>query len=161
MITLQKYLLVGCCFLALAGPGPANTPAQTNSITRPRMLIGERDPLTGYKILRARYDTGARPADDIDGWALTYLLTGDETFARRAVQKIKENHTPDQVGSRTYPEFVKWSLAFDWLYNYPGFDNALKDRVAAELLRAAEKMMQDQSLKEVQLAMYHNYTVRY
>jgi heparin/heparan-sulfate lyase len=125
------------------------------------MLIGERDPLTGYKVLRARYDAGARPPDDIDGWALTYLIMGDETYARRAVQKIRESHTPELVGSRTYPEYVKWSLAFDWLYNYPGFDNALKDRVASELLHAAEKMLDDQSLKTVELAMYHNYTVRY
>src|SRR5205085_5667028 len=132
-----------------------------SNIRRPRMLIGERDPLTGYNVLRARYDAGARPPDDIDGWALSYLLTGDETFAKRALQKIRETHTPDQVGSRTYPEFVKWSLAFDWLYNYAGFDNQLKDRVAAELLHAAEKMLDDQSLKQVQLAMYHNYTVRY
>jgi hypothetical protein len=134
---------------------------ETNSLTHPRMLIGEHDPLTGFKVLRARYDTGARPPDDIDGWAITYLLTGDETFAKRAVQKMRETHTPEQVGSRTYPEYVKWSLAFDWLYNYPGFDNELKDRVATELLQAAEKMLGDQSLKEVQLAMYHNYTVRY
>jgi heparin/heparan-sulfate lyase len=131
------------------------------SVTHPRMLIGEHDPLTGFKTLRARYEAGARPPDDIDGWALSYLLTGDETFAKRAVQKMRETHTPEQVGSRTYPEYVKWSLAFDWLYNYAGFDDALKDRVAKELLQAAEKMLQDQSLKEVQLAMYHNYTVRY
>ena len=125
------------------------------------MLIGERDPLTGYNVLRARYAAGARAPDDIDGWALTYLITGDETFAKRAVQKIRETHPPELVGSRTYPEFVKWSLAFDWLYNYPGFDGPLKDRVAAELLHAAQKMMEDQSLKDVQLAMYHNYPVRY
>ena len=55
------------------------TCAQT--ITHPRMLIAEHDPLTGFKILRARYDAGARPSDDMDGWALSYLLTGDETFA--------------------------------------------------------------------------------
>ena len=66
----------------------------------------------------------------MDGWALSYLLTGDETFAKRAVQKMRETHTPEQVGSRTYPEYVKWSLTFDWLYNYPGFENELKDRVA-------------------------------
>src|ERR1044072_5677448 len=59
-------------------------------ITRPRMLIGESDPLTGFKILRARYDGGARPPDDMDGWALSYLLTGDETFAKRAVHKMPE-----------------------------------------------------------------------
>src|ERR1043165_9623340 len=132
-----------------------------HSLVHPRMLIGENDPLTGFKTLRARYDAGARPPDDMDGWALTYLLTGDQSFAKRALQKLRDNHPPEQVGSRTYPEYVKWSLTFDWLYNYPDFDNQLKDRVAAELLHAAEKMLQDQSLKEVQLAMYHNYTVRY
>src|SRR6185503_3515107 len=161
MIQAKKYPLVFGCLLLLAQGALSQSSPQTNSITHPRMLIGERDPLTGYKILKARYDAGARPSDDIDGWALTYLLTGDEAFAKRAVQKIKETHTPDLVGSRTYPEFVKWSLAFDWLYNYPGFDPQLKDRVAGELLRAAEKMMADQSLKDVQLAMYHNYPVRY
>jgi hypothetical protein len=160
MLNLKKLIIVACC-LILWATSESVAIAQTNSITHPRMLIGERDPLTGYKILRTRYDAGARPPDDIDGWALTYLLTGDETFAKRAVQKIRETHTPDQVGSRTYPEYVKWSLAFDWLYNYPGFDNELKDRVAAELVRAAEKMLEDQSLKAVELAMYHNYTVRY
>ena len=162
-VSLRETKLLVLAFLLIISAAftPAIEAQSPSSINRPRMLIGERDPLTGYKILRARYDAGARPSDDIDGWALTYLLTGDETFAKRAVQKIRETHTPDLVGSRTYPEFVKWSLAFDWLYNYPGFDPQLKDRVAGELLRAAEKMMADQSLKDVQLAMYHNYPVRY
>jgi len=125
------------------------------------MLIGEHDPLTGFAVLRARYSAGARPPDAIDGWALTYLLTNDEAYAKKAVEEIARTHPPELVGSRTYPEYVKWSLAFDWLYNYPGFDTQLKDRVAAELLKAAEQMLADQSLKEVQLAMYHNYPVRY
>jgi heparin/heparan-sulfate lyase len=125
------------------------------------MLIGERDALTGFTILRARYASGTRPSDDIAGWALTYLINNDESFAKRAVQEMRATHPPGQVGSRTYPEYVKWSLAFDWLYNYPGFDIQLKDRIAAELLKAAEQMMADQSLKDVQLAMYHNYPVRY
>src|SRR6185503_4540128 len=155
MLTLTRIFLVACCVFL----GAPLTCAQT--VTHPRMLIGENDPLTGFKALRARYEAGARPPDDMDGWALSYLITGDDTFAKRAVQKIRETHTPELVGSRTYPEYVKWSLTFDWLYNYPGFDNELKDRVAAELLHAAEKMLQDQSLKEVQLAMYHNYPVRY
>ena len=134
---------------------------QISSVKHPRMLIGENDPLTGFKVLRARYDAGLRPPDDMDGWALTYLITGDETFAKRALEKIRSTHTPELVGSRTYPEYVKWSLTFDWLYNYPGFDNALKDRVAGELLHAAEKMLQDQGVKDAELASFHNYTVRY
>jgi len=136
--------------------------AQSNSnISRPRMLIRERDPLTGFSVLRARLAAGAHPSDAIDGWALSYLLTRDESFAQKAIEEMRRSHPPELVGSRTYPEYVKWSLAFDWLYNYPGFDAQLKDRVALELLKAAAKMMEDQSLKEVQLAMYHNYPVRY
>ena len=141
---------------------PHRTQAQPGSrIVRPRMLIGEHDPLTGFNVLRARYAAGARPSESIDGWALTYLLTRDESFAKKAVEEMSRTHPPELVGSRTYPEYVKWSLAFDWLYNYPGFVPQLKDRVALELLKAAEQMMEDQSLKEVQLAMYHNYPVRY
>src|SRR6266571_4774528 len=123
-----RLTLAVCLALAsVAGSHPAC--AQTGSrIIRPRMLIGEHDPLTGFTVLRARYAVGARPSDDIAGWALTYLLTGDESFARRAVEEVRRTHPPEQVGSRTYPDYVKWSLAFDWLYNYAGFDTPLKDR---------------------------------
>ncbi len=165
MLSWQKVstgVIIAVCLVIMGGTASYNIQAQSGaSVIRPRMLIGERDPLTGFTTLRARYATGARPADDIAGWALTYLLNGDESFAKRAVQEMRDRHPPELVGSRTYPEYVKWSLAFDWLYNYPGFDAQLKDRIAAELLKAAEQMMADQSLKEVQLAMYHNYPVRY
>jgi hypothetical protein len=165
MLSLQKLstgLVIAVCVVIMGVTSAHNTAAQPGvSVIRPRMLIGEHDPLTGFTALRARYASGARPSDDIAGWALTYLLNGDESFAKRAVQEMRDTHPPPLVGSRTYPEYVKWSLAFDWLYNYPGLDPQLKDRIAAELLKAAEQMMADQSLKEVQLAMYHNYPVRY
>jgi len=149
-------------FLALNVVGPCQAQAQpTSKIVRPRMLIGEHDALTGFTILRARYAAGARPSDDIAGWALSYLLTGDDSFARRALEEMRRAHPLEQVGSRTYPDYVKWSLAFDWLYNYAGFDTPLKDRIGLELLKAAERMMADQSLKDTHLAMYHNYPVRY
>ncbi|HZB44171.1 MAG TPA: heparinase II/III family protein, partial [Pyrinomonadaceae bacterium] len=162
-LTLSSFLFLSGAAgarVARAQAAPGQT-RQTAAVVRPRMLVGERDPLTGFHVLRARYDAGARPPDDLAGWALTYLLKGDESFARRAVEEMRRARTPERVGSRTYPEFVKWSLAFDWLYNYPGFDAALKDRVAGELVRAAAQMLQDQSLRDPQLSMYHNYTVRY
>jgi len=170
VVTRRKLLpaiTVAIVFVMATSIGSLGAHAQPVSrvnasrINRPRMLIGEHDPLTGFNVLRARYAAGARASDAIDGWALTYLLTRDESFAKKAVEAMRRTHPPELVGSRTYPEYVKWSLAFDWLYNYPDFDAQLKDRVALELLKAAEKMMEDQSLKEVQLAMYHNYPVRY
>jgi hypothetical protein len=156
-------LTLSSSILLCGAPRAQSAPAQERqaTIVRPRMLVGERDPLTGFQILRARHDAGARPPDDMAGWALTYLLKGDESFARRAVEEMRRTRTPERVGSRTYPEFVKWSLAFDWLYNYTGFDAALKDRVAGELVKAAGQMLQDQSLRDPRLSMYHNYTVRY
>src|SRR6476659_846963 len=165
MFSRQKILagvIVAVCLVIVPGTYSGSAQAQSTArVVRPRMLIGERDPLTGFTALRARYAAGARPSDDIAGWALTYLLNNDESFAKRAVQEMDKTHPPALVGSRTYPEYVKWSLAFDWLYNYPGFDDQLKDRIAVELFKAAEQMMLDQSLKDVQLAMYHNYPVRY
>ena len=148
------YLLVA--LLGLCAP----TNAQSQ-ITHPRMLIGKDDPFTGLQILRARYAAGMRPSDDLPGWALTYLVTGDESFARRAAGEMRRSHPPELVGSRTYMDYIRWSLAFDWLYDYQGFDVALKDRVAGELLKAAERMMQDPALAEPSLVSFHNYTVRY
>src|SRR3954466_2267978 len=129
--------------LACAARAQSDAPSK---VARPRMLVGERDPLTGIDALRARYRAGARPSDDLAGWALTYLLTGDESFARRAVEEMRRTHPPEKAGSRTYPDYVRWSLAFDWLYNYKGFDAALKDRVASELVKGAGAMLEDQSL---------------
>jgi len=140
-------------FCALAG-------AQSH-ISHPRMLIGKEDPFTGLQILRARYSAGMRPSDDLPGWGLTYLITGDESFARRAVDEMRRSHPPEQVGSRTYMDYIRWSLAFDWLYDYQGFDATLKDRVAGELFKAAERMMQDPALADPSLVAFHNYTVRY
>ena len=146
-----------------AGQAKPSSPQarEQSAVVRPRMLVGQRDPLTGFDTLRARYAAGARPSDDLAGWALTYLLTSDQKFARRAVEEMRRTRPPERAGSRTYPDYVRWSLAFDWLYNYPGFDSDLKDRVAGELLKAAEQMLQDQSVRDPELAMYHNYPVRY
>jgi hypothetical protein len=130
-------------------------------VARPRLLIGKDDPFTGLTILRARYAAGMRPSDDIAGWALTYLITSDDSFAHRAIDEMRRTHPPEKVGSRTYMDYVRWSLAFDWLYDYQGFDDALKDRIANELLSAAERMFQDNSLEQPSLVSYHNYVARF
>jgi hypothetical protein len=155
-ICSSSFFLICALLLLLATPVSAQ-----QQITRPRLLIGKDDPFTGFTILRARYAAGMRPSDDIAGWALTYLITGDDSFAQRAIDEMRRTHPPDKVGSRTYMDYVRWSLAFDWLYNYKNFDGALKDRIAGELLNAAERMLQDNSLEDPSLASYHNYVTRF
>ena len=62
--------------------------------------------------------------------------------------------------SRPYLDYVKRSLAFDWLYGCPLFDGALKDEVAKELVGGAEQILKGQALADPASASYHNHTVR-
>ena len=67
-----------------------------------------------------------------------YLLTGDEAFARRAVDEMRARPScPRKGGSSLYIDYMSRALAFDWLYGFAGFDAALKDRVAGELVDGA------------------------
>jgi len=154
-ISLIRFVAVWILLL-----GSAMACAQ-QQVMRPRLLVGKDDPFTGLTTLRARYAAGMRPSDDIAGWALTYLITGDDSLARRAIDEMRRTHPPEKVGSRTYMDYIRWSLAFDWLYNYKDFEGALKDRIAGELLNAAERMFQDNSLAEPSLVSYHNYVARF
>ena len=54
---------------------------------------------------------------------------------------------PGSRGSSRYVRYLNRSLAFDWLYGYPGFDAALKDAVAADLVAGAEQMLALPSLE--------------
>ncbi len=127
---------------------------------RPRLLVAPRDAFSGLPALKARYADGARPSDDLPGWALGYLLSGDESLARRAVEQMRGSHLPAKGGSSLYLQYLNWSLAFDWLYAWPGFDAALKDRVAGELVDGAQRMLALPSLADPAQASYHNHTVR-
>src|SRR5437763_16565436 len=138
LFSLACTLMMLCCTMAEA----------QQKFERPRLLIGKDDPFTGFTILRARYAAGMRPSDDIAGWALTYLITGDDSFAQRAIAEMRRTHPPEKTGSHTYMDYVRWSVALGWLYNYKDFVCALKDRIAGELLNAAERMLQDNSLAD-------------
>ena len=155
---ISSIQLIAASTLILFG---STTLSAQQQVTRPRLLIGKDDPFTGLTILRARYAAGMRPSDDIAGWALTYLITGDDSFAQRAIDEMRRTHPPEKTGSRTYMDYIRWSLAFDWLYNHKDFDPALKDRIAGELLNAADRMLQDNSLEDPSLVSYHNYVVRF
>ena len=105
------------------------------SSRRPRLLISETDPFTGLALLRTRYAAGMRPSQDMEGWALSWLLTRQESFAEQALAAMRSGHVAKGAKpSRSWVDYARWSLAFDWLSGYPGFEPALQDRVAAELM---------------------------
>ena len=136
------------------------SPTSSPTASRPHLLLSETDPFTGLSALRARYAAGLRPGSDVCGNAVTWLITGDAASADRAVAQLRESG-PARVNAGAYPAIVCRALAFDWLSAYPGFDIALKDRVATELADAAERMLQDVSLTDPAAVSYQNYPVRY
>jgi hypothetical protein len=158
---LRRFAVL--CLAALA-PGLPNALAAVavdqTAISRPRLLVAERDPFSSLALLRARYAAGARPSDDLPGWALSYLVGGDEAAGRRAVEAMRQGRIPGRGGSSLYLDYLSWSLAFDWLYTNPAFDAALKDRVAADLVDGAAQWLARPSLADPAQASYHNHSVR-
>jgi hypothetical protein len=156
-----RAFLAGALIAALATGGHvrAQRPDAAGP-PRPRMLLAERDPFSGLPALRARWAAGERPSTDLPGLALSWLLSGDDTLGRRAVDELRADRPIGGKGSNRYIRYLNRSLAFDWLYAYPGFDAALKDAVAADLLAGAAQMLGLPSLRDPGQASYHNHTVR-
>jgi hypothetical protein len=124
------------------------------------MLVAERDPFAGLPALKARWAAGERPPADLPGLALSWLLSGDESFAKRALEELRADRPTGWKGSSRYVRYLNRALAFDWLYGYSGFDAALKDAVAADLVKGAGEMLALQSLEDPAQASYHNHSVR-
>jgi hypothetical protein len=98
----------------------------------------------------------------MNGWALSWLLTGQDDFADRALAQMRAGHISSTgKPSRSWVDYVRWSLAFDWLYSYRGFDDALKHRVAGELRDGAAAMLSTPDFADPGQFSYHNYAVRY
>jgi len=95
----RRLVLVVALAVALGGPAGSVTRADETALRRPRMLVAEADAFSGLPALRARYAAGARPSDDMPGQALSWLLTGDEAFAKRALAALPENQSKGRKGS--------------------------------------------------------------
>ena len=130
------------------------------TVAHPRMLVAERDAFTGLPALKARWAAGERPAPDLPGLALSWLLSGDESFAKQALEELRADRPTGWKGSSRYVRYLNRALAFDWLYGYAGFDAALKDAVAKDLVKGASEMLALQSLEDPSQASYHNHTAR-
>jgi hypothetical protein len=142
-------------FALAAGEAPAG-----DAVTHPRLFVAEHDPFSGLPALKARWAAGERPAEDLPGLALSYLLSGDESYARRALEELRADRPTGGKGSNRYVRYLDRAMAFDWLYGYPGFDVATKDAVAADLVAGAQQMLNLASLKDPDQASYHNHTAR-
>lgn len=103
-----------------------------------------------------------RPSDDMEGWALSWQLTRDERWAEKALSAMRSNHIVQGTRpSRSWSDYARWSLAFDWLFEYRGFDTALRDRIATELMDGAAAMIATADFADPGSYSYHNYAVRY
>ena len=132
------------------------------TLRRPRLLIAEADPFTGLHILKSRYASGLRPSNDMEGWALSWQLTGQKEFAERALAEMRTKHVASSgKASKNWLDYTRWALAFDWLFGYSGFDRALKDRLAGELREGAANMLATPDFVDPGEYSYHNYAVRY
>jgi hypothetical protein len=132
------------------------------SVQRPRLLISNTDPFTGLALLRTRYASGMRPSKDMEGWALSWRITGQENFAEEALAAMRAGHIAKGVKpSRSWVDYARWSLAFDWLSGYKGFESALQDRIANELMEGAAAMLATADFADPSQFSYHNYNLRY
>lgn len=152
-------------FMAGMGASVLLALSQSNSQTaasRPRMLLAGKDGFTGIELLRTRYAGGLRPSEDMEGWALSWQLTGQNAFAEKALAEMRTGHVTKGVKpSRSWLDYARWSLVFDWLSGYAGFDSALKSRIADELMEGAAAMLATPDFSDPGNYSYHNYAVRY
>jgi hypothetical protein len=148
---------VGVSLLLRLSRSNAEIPVQ-----RPRLLISNTDPFTGLALLKARYASGLRPSEDMEGWALSWQLTRQDKFAEKALAAMRTGHIARGVKpSRSWVDYARWSLAFDWLSGHPGFEPALQDRIANELMDGAAAMLATADFADPGNYSYHNYAVRY
>ena len=155
----RRDFITALALSALASKWPARA---QETVRRPRLLIADADPFTGLPLLKARYAAGRRPSEDMEGWALSWQLTGDEASAERALVEMRTKHLAAKgKPSRSWVDYARWSLAFDWLLPFRGFDRALKDRVAGELKDGAAAMIATPDFSDPGEMSYHNYALRY
>ena len=129
---------------------------------QPRLLIGTSDPFTGLPALKTRFAAGLRPSEDMEGWALSWRLSGQESFAERALNEMRTKHIAGGgKASRSWLDYARWALAFDWLRGFRGFERPLQDRVAQELQEGAAAMLATADFSNPSEYSYHNYSLRY
>ena len=131
---------------ALAGSWSAK--AQGSVRRRPRLLIANTDPFTGLSLLKSRYAAGWRPSEDMEGWALSWQLTRQDSFAEKALAAMRATTSPQAERLRV-PGLT--TLAGRWhsigFLDIRGFEPALQNRIADELMDGALGDARDSRLR--------------
>ncbi len=86
--------------------------------------------------------TQLRKCDGAAAPALAWLLTGEKIDAEKSLARMKSWKTPDAKDHnnpfRVYFPCREMALAYDWLYNYPGFTKEIKAAVRAKVMPLAK-----------------------
>jgi hypothetical protein len=125
----------------------------------PSMLLAAHDPFCGLDILRMRYAAGRRPSDDMAGNALSWLVTGQDAFAQKSLDEMR-NSGPPKAASHAWTTPTGLLHSIGCMNILPSME-ALKDRVAQQLLDGAIATASTPDLEHPEQASYHNYTTRF
>ena len=138
-------------------------PAERIKTDRPRVLL--RPAATPLAVSLGQLEAIPRDADfhamlaqlkghrSAAAQAMVYLLTGEEAAAEKAIARMRAYEFPGQVDTfHIYFHLLEFGLAYDWLYNYPGFTREIKAEVRAKVLPLARF-----GFKQTNDHVFHNY----
>ena len=76
--------------------------------------------------------------DNAAARAMVWLLTGDEAHADAAIARMLAYEEPDDYDTfHVHSRLTEFGLAYDWLYDYPGFTKEKKADVRQRVLPTA------------------------
>jgi hypothetical protein len=77
--------------------------------------------------------------------ALMYRLTGDEVYATRAIQLMRDVPHPSEQGDVSKSHIGYFALAYDWLYHHPGITPAIRSELVAKAITWSDWVWQEES----------------
>jgi Domain of unknown function (DUF4962) len=84
--------------------------------------------------------------------ALAWILTGDSTYADQAIERLQSYNYASGSTFNSYFYLREFALAYDWLYNYEGFTEEIKDDV-----RTRVNVLAQIALNQTYDHIFHNY----
>ena len=85
--------------------------------------------------------------------AMVYLLSGDESAADKAIARMRAYRYPGEVDTfHIYFTLQEFALAYDWLYDYEGFTDAIKAEIRGRVMPLAQE-----GLRVADDHVFHNY----